>query len=158
MKRLVLALIIFISPFVIGCEAKRPSTAKANGKSDSLAIALADSLRKTDPWLEYSFVERQGKRIYDQYCAVCHGVTGEGDGFNSYNLNPRPHSLADSAYVSALSDANLTEVIALGGRGVNKSVLMPAYQQTLNDVQISFLVAYIRTFVRNNQRAQQASP
>jgi len=148
MKRFELAfiIIIIILSLANGCKSKRPATAQANGKSDSLAIALADSLRQTDPWLKYSFAERQGKQLFEHYCAVCHGAQGVGDGFNSYNLDPKPHSLADSAYVAALSDATLAQVIALGGRGVNKSVLMPAYQQTLNQDQISYLVAYIRTF------------
>ncbi len=155
MNRFVPVLITIILPLAIGCKTKRPSTAKANGKSDSLAIVITDSLRQTDPWLKYSFAERQGKKLFDHYCAVCHGAKGEGDGFNSYNLNPRPHSLVDSAYVPALSDANLAEVIALGGRGVNKSVLMPAYQKTLNQDQISYLVAYIRTFTRRYEVARK---
>jgi mono/diheme cytochrome c family protein len=147
MNRFVLVvIIIIILPLASGCKTKRSSTAQANDKSDSLEIAIADSLRQTDPWVKYSFVERQGKQLFDHYCAVCHGAKGEGDGFNSYNLDPKPHSLADSAYVAALSDATLAQVIALGGRGVNKSVLMPAYQNTLNQDKISYLVVYIRTF------------
>lgn len=155
MNRFVLVVIIIILPLVIGCKIKRSATAQANGKSDSLAIAISDSLQQTDPWLKYSFAERQGKELFDHFCAVCHGAQGEGDGFNSYNLDPKPHSLADSAYVAALSDATLAQVIASGGRGVNKSVLMPAYQNTLNQDQISYLLAYIRTFARPSEIAQK---
>ncbi|NIT55943.1 MAG: hypothetical protein GWN00_06805 [Aliifodinibius sp.] len=48
--------------------------------------------------------------------------------------------------MAALSDETLAEIIAFGGRGVNKSVLMPAYQNTLTKEQIANVVAYIRTF------------
>lgn len=104
----------------------------------------SDSHKPSNPWVKYSFAERQGRRLYERYCAVCHGVTGEGDGFNAFNLDPRPRSLADSAYVEALSDETLAQTIALGGRGVNKSVLMPAYLNTLTQDQIRYVVAYIR--------------
>jgi mono/diheme cytochrome c family protein len=113
---------------------------------DSLSVARADSLIRNDLWLRYSYDERQGKSLFDQYCAVCHGMSGEGDGFNAYNLNPKPHSLADSTYMKPLSVETLSETISFGGRGINKSVLMPAYQNTLDKTQISNVVTYIETF------------
>jgi cytochrome c553 len=135
-----------------GCQESPHSVSGQSNGGDSLAAAIADSLSRHDPWIKYSFIERQGKRLFNQYCIVCHGQNGEGDGFNAYNLNPRPHSLADSAYIKALSDKTLTEIIAFGGKGVNKSVLMPAYQNTLSKAQISNVVAYIRTFIRNSAK------
>jgi len=96
-----------------------------------------------------TYEQRQGKYLYLKYCAVCHGDEGGADGFNTYNLDPKPHSLADSSYVAALSDGSLTQVIGLGGRGVNKSVLMPAYGWTLSEAQISYLVSYVRVLARN---------
>ena len=89
-----------------------------------------------------------GKQLFEQYCVVCHGQSGEGDGFNAYNLNPKPHSLSDSTYMRALSSETLTETISFGGKGINKSVLMPAYQNTLSKTQISNVVVYIETFTK----------
>ncbi|MEE9170069.1 MAG: c-type cytochrome [bacterium] len=43
------------------------------------------------------YAERKGKHLYAHYCAVCHGASGEGDGFNAFNLDPRPRNLADSS-------------------------------------------------------------
>ena len=143
--------------FQISCKKHSQQQAITENEVDS--VAVADSLVETnsdtqikarDIWSSYTFGERQGERLYRHYCVVCHGKRGEGDGFNSYNLDPRPHSLADSAYVAALSDAILTQVIAYGGRGVNKSILMPAYMYSLNSDQISYIVAYIRSFSRND--------
>lgn len=131
--------------YVAGCNPERPVTEPSRVARDSMAVAEQAAV---DIWTAYTVAERRGKRLYDKYCAVCHGVTGEGDGFNAYNLNPQPNSFADSAYVSALTDAALGEIIARGGRGVNRSVLMPAYQATLSPDQIQYLIRYIRTFSR----------
>jgi mono/diheme cytochrome c family protein len=119
---------------------------------DSIAQSNADSVRLASVWLKFSYAERRGKRVFDQYCVICHGQHGEGDGFNAYNLDPKPHTLTDSAYVGAFSDASLSQLIAFGGRGVNKSVLMPAYGSTLKSDQISYLVSYLRVLAHNMKR------
>ncbi|MBI4737192.1 MAG: c-type cytochrome, partial [candidate division NC10 bacterium] len=58
----------------------------------------------------------QGEALYRQYCAVCHGATGEGDGPNAPFLeDDRPRDLTDARYMARLSDRDLTEVIRGGG-------------------------------------------
>lgn len=131
----------------MGCRDKSPAIAEKMTAINLVAGTDADSVRATDPWLKYDYEQRLGKRMFNLYCAVCHGALGEGDGFNAYNLDPRPHSFADSTYMAALSDATLTEIISRGGRGMNKSVLMPAYKATLSADQIKSLVRYIRTLL-----------
>jgi hypothetical protein len=149
MKYLQMCLVFFLIILSqISCSKVHQSGTALQKKSDSLALALKDSLVRSDPWLRYKYTERQGKQLFEQYCVVCHGQVGEGDGFNAYNLNPKPHSLADSTYMKALSIDILTETIAIGGKGVNKSVLMPAYQNTLDKIQISNVVGYIVTFTK----------
>jgi cytochrome c553 len=149
MKHLQMHLIICL--FVlsqISCHEIHQSGTALQKDRDSLTVAIADSLIRNDPWVRYTYTERQGKQLFEQYCVVCHGQSGEGDGFNAYNLNPRPHSLSDSTYMKALSSETLTETISFGGKGVNKSVLMPAYQNTLSKTQISKVVVYIETFTQ----------
>lgn len=131
---------------LMACKSSTEQQGAIPPSADSMAVARLDSARQHDPYERYSFMERQGKALFDHYCAVCHGTSGQGDGFNSYNLEPRPHSFTDSSYTAMLSDATLAEVIARGGRGVNRSVLMPAYIQTLSAYQIDQVVAYLRTF------------
>jgi len=131
------------------CQPREFSQNPQPGSLNWVANIYPDSLRQSDPWLKYTYDERKGKRLFDHYCVVCHGETGEGDGFNAYNLDPRPHSLADSTYMTVISDAIIAEVISRGGRGVNKSVLMPAYANTLTSEQIQHLVAYLRTLTRH---------
>jgi mono/diheme cytochrome c family protein len=85
----------------------------------------------------------EGKVVYEQYCASCHGLNGEGqanwqfpaeDGF----LPAPPHN--DSGHTWHHSDAQLLMVIA---NGRNK---MPAYAETLTPAQQEAVLAYIKTF------------
>ena len=149
MKHLHMRLIVFLFVLsLISCH-EIPQSGKAIQKDrDSLTAAIADSLIRNDPWMRYTYTERQGKQLFEQYCVVCHGQSGEGDGFNAYNLTPRPHSLSDSTYMRTLSSETLTETISFGGKDVHKSVLMPAYQNTLSKTQISNVVLYIETFTQ----------
>lgn len=114
----------------------------------------SDSVQSADVWSIYNFAQRQGKLLYDHYCEKCHGKHGEADGFNTYTLDPRPHNLADSSYMALLTDRALNQIISLGGRGVNRSVLMPGYASTLSKEEISYLVQYIRTFTKKNRTSE----
>jgi mono/diheme cytochrome c family protein len=112
------------------------------GKEVAGSDTTMNSSRQTIYSMTYS--ERTGQRLFEAYCVICHGREGYGDGFNSYNLEPRPRNLADTTYMNTLSDARLSEMIAEGGRGTGKSVLMPAYGSTLTTSEIQGLVEYIR--------------
>jgi len=148
MRSLLLPLLLIVAGAVAanGCGPNgRRLPVPATAGVDTVAADSAARLPAS-----YSYAERQGKILFEHYCTVCHGQHGEGDGFNSYNLNPKPHSLADSAYVAALaSNESLMQVIARGGRGINKSVLMPAYGSTLSEDQIADLAAYVRALPRS---------
>jgi len=103
---------------------------------------MADSTRRE--FYVKSFSQRSGEKIFLKYCAVCHGDKGQGDGFNSFNLDPRPRDLTDIKYMDAVSDQRLNEIISQGGSGTGKSVLMPSYGSTLSDDRIRDLIEYIR--------------
>lgn len=95
---------------------------------------------------QLTYAQKQGKLLYDHYCAICHGKQGQGDGFNAYNLNPRPRDFTDKDYMANLSQDWLVEVVSQGGRGVKRSVLMPSYEKTLSSKQIRAIVAYVKHF------------
>ena len=95
-----------------------------------------------------SYEARQGRAVYQHYCQTCHGETGAGDGFNAFNLDPRPRDLSAPAFQKAKSDADLTDAIRRGGSGVGLSALMPPWGHTLSDRQIADLVAYLRSLRR----------
>jgi mono/diheme cytochrome c family protein len=95
------------------------------------------------PTLAYE--ARMGREIYGHYCQTCHGDIGAGDGFNAFNLDPRPGDLSAAAFQKSKTDADLADAIRRGGAGVGLSALMPPYGHTLSDRQIAALVAFLRT-------------
>ena len=88
--------------------------------------------------------ETGGKEIYAQYCTQCHGINGDGKGVNAAAMSVQPRSHIDKEEMSLRSDAELYKVIEQGGASINKSVLMPAWTDNLNEEQIKALVAHLR--------------
>ena len=87
----------------------------------------------------------QGKKLFGQFCASCHGQSGKGDGPAAAALNPKPRDHTDKEYMSKLSDDDLLKVIKNGGASVGKSPLMPPWGASLKDDQIKDVIAYVRT-------------
>ncbi len=85
-----------------------------------------------------------GKTIYGQFCSVCHGATGKGDGPTSATMFPKPRDHTDKAYMSTLSDEQLYRTIRDGGLGVGKSPLMPPWGSALNDADLRDVIAHLR--------------
>lgn len=89
-----------------------------------------------------------GKKLYEQYCATCHGRSGKGDGPAAAGLNPKPRNHTDAKYMKTLSDDHLFKTIKEGGAAVGKSPIMPAWGASIPDDQIRDLVAYLRVLCR----------
>lgn len=85
----------------------------------------------------------EGQAVYAQYCASCHGVSGEGQ-TDWQTLNPDgslrapPHN--DSGHTWHHPDADLLMVIQ---NGRNQ---MPAFRDTLTPAQQEAVLDYIKTF------------
>jgi mono/diheme cytochrome c family protein len=92
--------------------------------------------------------EADGSALYRQWCAGCHGATGRGDGPNAAHLPVRPAAHADASAMGVRSDDVLYDMIAGGGAIMNRSPRMPAFGETLSDVQVRALVRHIRTLCR----------
>jgi mono/diheme cytochrome c family protein len=112
------------------------------------ATARLASAATATPAPAPTYEARQGKLVYDHYCATCHGDSGAGDGFNAFNLDPHPRDLSDPAFQKTRSDADLADAIRRGGAGVGLSALMPPWGHTLSERQVGQLVAYLRTLRR----------
>jgi mono/diheme cytochrome c family protein len=114
----------------------------------------------------------RGHQVFSYYCSHCHGVKGQGNGFNAVNLDPRPRDLTDSVepYMAestneqifhsireGVSDA-FPEKAAAAEKKEKKaeedegggSPLMPYWGYTLSEDEIWDLVAYIRTLHKND--------
>ena len=82
--------------------------------------------------------------LYAQMCGICHGETGDGNGYNARYLPVSPTAHSDSAYMSTRQDAALYDGIAAGGFVMNRSHAMPPFLETLTKAQIADLVKYMR--------------
>lgn len=148
MKKYYLLFLLFILSLFLLDACKTNSEKKSSRAAADSTSSNSSQIIKVNIWTSYDYDQREGKRLFEHYCSVCHGVEGAGDGFNSYNLIPKPNSFRDSVYMSHLSDSNLQQIITLGGENTNKSTMMPSYSHTLTEIQIERLVKFIRTFVK----------
>ena len=111
-----------------------------------------------EPWTSSEFdhpnVERGGK-IYQEYCAQCHGPEGKGNGPAASGLEPKPAVHANIAFVNIPLDY-LYNVIYYGGKGVGKSPLMPYWGLTIGGNQgVADVIAYLNaTFKGVSQTTQ----
>jgi cytochrome c553 len=87
----------------------------------------------------------QAKSDYLNYCAACHGSTGQGDGFNAQFLPVQPTRHADPAHMSSRPDDTLYDGIHAGGYILNKSPLMPPWGESLASKDIRGLVRFMRS-------------
>ncbi len=106
----------------------------AGGGDDSV-----DLNRKTP-----EILVKKGKALFVHYCAHCHGLAGDGDGFNAEYLEKEPAELSDQKSQAKKTNHQIYKVINKGGAGVRKSHLMPVFGKTLSEAEIWALVAYIR--------------
>jgi mono/diheme cytochrome c family protein len=97
------------------------------------------------PLSTYAANAEEGKKLYGQFCASCHGQSGKGDGPAAAALNPKPRDHTDKAYMSKLTDDDMLKVIKNGGASVGKSPLMPPWGASLKDDQIKDIIAHVRT-------------
>ena len=138
---------VFFAFLFVGCSGKALGPQDQAAKKDS--ANASDSASMNNPVkssLSMTYEQRQGKFLYEKYCSICHGVEGKGDGFNAFNLDPKPRDFTDKKYLEALTDVQMFETMAGGGRAVNKSSVMPSWGGRLSKGDIEYLVAYVRTF------------
>lgn len=82
---------------------------------------------------------KKGMQLYQQYCHVCHGVDGDGDGImtNLIGISPMDHTNPNET--NHLTNADIIKSI-LDGKGR----FMPAWRGILNQSDAEALASYIR--------------
>ncbi len=105
--------------------------------------ALATGYRRTLPNPVAATVQNvaDGRQLYVQNCAMCHGLTGRGDGPMGARLNPRPADF-QLHMREGHTDRQLFEWITTGVDGTG----MPAFKQKLSADEIWTVVNFLRTF------------
>ena len=121
------------APPPIAAAASRPAGAQPSG---------------TLPQPNLGYNDREGRALFQHYCATCHGAEGHGDGFNAYNLDPKPRDLADRAFQAGRSDEELVSILSTGGGAAGLSTGMPPWGRTLSERQIRNLVVFLRALAQ----------
>ncbi len=84
---------------------------------------------------------QKGKTVFEQNCAVCHGVAGDVGGVNTKEMSPVPSNFTDPAFWKGKTDALLYRTILNGS-----SREMPGYRDLLTPQEIRDVLEYIKTF------------
>lgn len=86
-----------------------------------------------------------GKKFYENNCATCHGVKGDGQGPRAYFINPKPAVFISLASRASFNRPTLYDSTATGRRGTE----MPAWDKVLTKQEIANVSEYVfRAFIR----------
>jgi len=99
----------------------------------------ADAMK--NPLMNNADATAKGKILYTQFCAICHGDKGKGDGVGGMNLTPKPTNYT-SYNVQSQTDG------AIYWKITNGNPPMPSYKDILKDEQRWQLINYIRTLAQ----------
>ena len=80
-----------------------------------------------------------GRKLYEQYCTVCHGEDGDGHGIMTSLLKMEPADHTNPIAMNRLSNEEVLESIADG-----VGDYMPAWEGILDRDEMEALVSYIR--------------
>lgn len=93
----------------------------------------------------------EGQQIYEERCAACHGLNGDGQGPGAENLFVRPRDFSRDEFKikSTVGDefpsqADLVKVISEGMPGSS----MPAWEGVLSESEIEAVAGYVQSFGR----------
>lgn len=88
---------------------------------------------------------------YEENCAPCHGLNGNGKGFNEPNLTVKPGDFTNATLMEQRADDTLYDTIHVGGRIMNKSHFMPGWGEKMSPKEIVDYVQTIRKFCNCEQ-------
>lgn len=98
-----------------------------------------------------------GRKLFNYYCADCHGKTGKGDGYNAEFLDFDPRDLTDSEEkdLADLTNAEIFKALSRDLKDPDEDApaivaLMPTFKYTLSEAEIWSIVAYVRTLHPND--------
>ena len=113
-----------------------------------LCAAPTGSVRAQAPDVGTEAQRESGKRLYLKYCSQCHGEKGDGEGYASPHLRPRPRNFTTGKYkVRTTPNGALPthqDLVSIIRRGMPYTS-MPAWP-TLTDQEVSDLAHFITTF------------
>ncbi len=101
-----------------------------------------------------------GKRVYEENCGVCHGLSGDGQGMAAHMFQTPPRDFREGKYKfrstptgSLPLDSDLFRSVKSGVRG---TAMIP--QDHLSDEEIGAVVQYIKSFSERFSREKPEIP
>jgi mono/diheme cytochrome c family protein len=85
--------------------------------------------------------EIRGRLVFQNYCVLCHGTKGMGDGRAAKLHTPRPLNLT----TSTAPRYYINDVIRKGGAAMGRGIGMPPWGEQLTDEQINDVLNYLFT-------------
>jgi len=83
-----------------------------------------------------------GARVFANYCSLCHGASGEGNGKMAKVIkDPPPFNLTKSR----ADDAYLLQIIAAGGEAMGRSARMPPWGAQLSGSELMSVILHIKS-------------
>jgi mono/diheme cytochrome c family protein len=139
------ALVVTLATLMVGCTAnKQPSraeTALANAAKDVVIPLEAEN--KQNPLPESDEVVNQGRQLFLESCAICHGADGHGAPYLGRSMYP-PAMDMTSPHVQHWSDAELFWIIQNGVRLTG----MPSWQSAISATDTWKLARFIHDLPR----------
>ncbi len=106
-----------------------------------------------------------GRKLFNYYCADCHGKAGKGDGYNAEFMDFDPRDLTDSEekYLADLTNEQLFKSLYRDLKDPDEDAppivaLMPTYKYTLSEAELWSIVAYVRTLHPNDASTIALTP
>ena len=112
------------------------------------SCALAGSVRAQGPDLGTDAQRESGKRAYLKYCAQCHGENGDGEGYATPHLLPKPRNFTSGKFKVRTTPTGALpthqDLVNIIRRGMPYTS-MPAWPD-LSDEDVSNLAYFIKSF------------
>lgn len=136
--RVLLATCLAIAVAPVWAQEKRLDTAEAL-KSCSGTVTDECVVRQFKDTLEASVI--RGRIVYQNYCVLCHGAEGLGNGRAAKLHTPPPFNLT----MSVAPREYIARVVRKGGEAVGRGIGMPPWEDQLTDEQINDTLNYLHS-------------
>lgn len=127
---------VLLDSIVAAVSSRRPP-AEVKALEQRFAAALGSEAALELPTRAIDLA--QGRALYENSCAACHGLTGLSDGATARAMNPRPPALGDGVAMRDVSPATMYRVLSVGIAGTP----MVGYAGSLTPDQRWNIVSYL---------------
>ncbi len=133
-----------LAVFIAALCAALAGAVRAPALSDVLVVGVEAQAPDTGTDAQ----RESGKQLYAKYCAQCHGEKGDGEGYASTHLRPRPRDFTTGKFKVRTTPTGALpthqDLVNIIRRGMPYTS-MPAWP-TLSDPEVSDLAYFITTF------------